>query len=33
MTDTPVRAGFLAQAPLGDGATATFTRVRYTPGT
>lgn len=33
LTDAPVRAGFLAQAPLGDGATATFTDVRYTPET
>lgn len=33
LTDKPVRAGFLAQAPLGDGATATFTDVRYTPET
>jgi regulation of enolase protein 1 (concanavalin A-like superfamily) len=29
LTDKPVLAGFLAQAPLGDGATATFSDVHY----
>ncbi|NLP82792.1 DUF1349 domain-containing protein [Microbacterium sp. CFH 90308] len=29
LTDKPVQAGFLAQAPLGDSATATFSDIRY----
>lgn len=29
VTDKPVQAGFLAQAPLGDTATATFSDIRF----